>query len=161
MRRRQRRRRWPALQLDRRDAPAVNDQTEVWLDFTVNAEGVGVATTTVPFVPEPDDARSVVIHAEPTAPNGTAGQRLECLPVVWSNGRIGPMLAPGSFAVPGDPMTARNHPGGGRMGGGYGRDVQPNSGLTTWPSLARALRIRRSDCAECAPYAVSGGQFVY
>jgi Cu/Zn superoxide dismutase len=62
---------------------AVNDQTEVWLDFTVNAGGVGVATTTVPFVPLSGE-RSVVIHAEPTAPSGTAGVRLECLPVVWS-----------------------------------------------------------------------------
>ena len=63
--------------------PSVTDQTEVWLDVTINAAGVGVSTTTVPFVPEPGD-RSVVLHAEPTTPSGSAGARLECLPVVWS-----------------------------------------------------------------------------
>jgi Cu/Zn superoxide dismutase len=61
---------------------APSPTTEVWLDFTVNAGGVGVATTTVPFVPL-SGVRSVVIHAEPTAPSGSAGDRLECLPVVW------------------------------------------------------------------------------
>ena len=63
--------------------PKVSDQTEVWLDVTINAAGIGVSTTTVPFVPEPG-VRSVVLHAEPTAPTGSAGPRLECLPVVWS-----------------------------------------------------------------------------
>ena len=63
--------------------PVVNDQTEVWLDFTVLPGGVGVATTRVPFVPQPGN-RAVVIHAEATQPNGTAGARLACLPVSWS-----------------------------------------------------------------------------
>jgi Cu/Zn superoxide dismutase len=62
--------------------PLVSDQTEVWLDFTVTANGTGAADTTVPFVPAPG-TRSVVIHAEPTAANGTAGPRLVCLPVAW------------------------------------------------------------------------------
>ena len=62
--------------------PLVSDQTEVWLDFTATAGGTGAADTTVPFLPA-SGARSVVIHAEPTAPNGTAGARLVCLPVVW------------------------------------------------------------------------------
>jgi Cu/Zn superoxide dismutase len=62
--------------------PVVSDQTEVWLDFTVTSEGTGASDTTVPFVPLPGD-RAVVIHAEPTAPNGTAGARLVCLPVAW------------------------------------------------------------------------------
>ena len=61
----------------------VSEQTEVWLDVRINPAGVGVSTTTVPFVPEPD-VRSVVMHAEATAPSGSAGARLECLPVVWS-----------------------------------------------------------------------------
>jgi Cu/Zn superoxide dismutase len=61
----------------------ISEQTEVWLDVTVNAAGVGVSTTTVPFAPEPG-VRSVVLHAEATAPSGSAGPRLECLPVVWS-----------------------------------------------------------------------------
>jgi Cu/Zn superoxide dismutase len=62
--------------------PLVSDHTEVWLDFTVTANGTGAADTTVPFVPAPG-TRSVVIHAESTAPNGTAGPRLVCLPVAW------------------------------------------------------------------------------
>ncbi len=62
--------------------PVVSDQTEVWLDFTVTADGTGAADTTVPFLPAPGD-RAVVVHAEPTAPNGTAGARLVCLPVAW------------------------------------------------------------------------------
>jgi Cu/Zn superoxide dismutase len=62
--------------------PLVSDQTEVWLDFTVTASGTGAADTTVPFLPTPGN-RSVVIHAEATAPDGTAGPRLVCLPVEW------------------------------------------------------------------------------
>jgi Cu/Zn superoxide dismutase len=62
--------------------PLVSDQTEVWLDFTATADGTGAADTTVPFLPAPGN-RSVVIHAEATAPNGMAGPRLVCLPVAW------------------------------------------------------------------------------
>jgi Cu/Zn superoxide dismutase len=62
--------------------PVVSDQTEVWLDFTASTDGTGAADTTVPFLPTPG-TRSVVIHAEATAPNGTAGPRLVCLPVEW------------------------------------------------------------------------------
>jgi hypothetical protein len=69
--------------LDGDDPVALSDETEVWLDVSINAAGVGVSTTTVPFVPEPG-VRSVVLHAEATAPSGSAGPRLECLPVVWS-----------------------------------------------------------------------------
>ncbi|MEO6510360.1 MAG: hypothetical protein ABIO16_05155 [Nocardioides sp.] len=60
----------------------VSDQTEVWLDFTVVGDGTGAGDATVPFVPVPGE-RAVVVHAEGTAPNGTAGARLVCLPVVW------------------------------------------------------------------------------
>jgi Cu/Zn superoxide dismutase len=62
--------------------PVVSDQTEVWLDFTVAADGTGASDTQVPFVPSPGD-RADVIHAEPTSPAGTAGARLVCLPVAW------------------------------------------------------------------------------
>jgi len=63
-------------------------QTEVWLDFTINANGTARAQATVPFVIAAGGAASVVIHAEPThagpgptpAP-GSAGIRLACLPV--------------------------------------------------------------------------------
>lgn len=61
----------------------VSDDTEVWLDFTVNAEGRGAATAVVPFTPVPG-ARSVVIHAQQTDHlTGLAGARVACLPVVW------------------------------------------------------------------------------
>ena len=61
---------------------AVNDQTEIWLDFTVDAEGSANAVAHVPFVATPGQ-RSVVIHERATAANGTAGDRLACLPVEW------------------------------------------------------------------------------
>lgn len=62
--------------------PVVNDQTEVWLDFTVNTGGSGQSVTQVPWVPQAG-AHSVVVHELPTASNGTAGARLACLPVEW------------------------------------------------------------------------------
>ncbi len=62
--------------------PEISDDTEVWLDFTVD-DGAGTATASVPFVPLPG-TRSVVIHAAATDHHtGTAGARLACLPVVW------------------------------------------------------------------------------
>jgi hypothetical protein len=62
--------------------PAINDRTEIWLDFTVE-DGSGAATASVPFVPQPG-TRSVVVHAAETDPlTGTAGARLACLPVEW------------------------------------------------------------------------------
>ena len=59
----------------------VSDQTEVWLDFTIQANGTALATATVPFVISPGAAASVVIHALPTGPTGAAGPRLACLPL--------------------------------------------------------------------------------
>lgn len=62
--------------------PEINEDTEVWLDFTVD-DGAGTATASVPFVPVAG-TRSVVIHALPTDHHtGLAGARLACLPVVW------------------------------------------------------------------------------
>jgi Cu/Zn superoxide dismutase len=63
--------------------PVVSNQTEVWLDVTIGADGSGVAVAKVPFVPTPGN-RSVVIHAEQTNDHGTAGARQACLPVSWS-----------------------------------------------------------------------------
>ncbi len=60
--------------------PVVSPTTEVWLDLAPTAAGEGRAVAKVPFVPEPGE-RSIVIHADPTAPNGTAGPRLACLPL--------------------------------------------------------------------------------
>lgn len=61
----------------------VSDQTEVWLDFTVELGGIGRATAIVPFTIAPGGAQSVVVHALPTQPNGAAGPRLACLPVAF------------------------------------------------------------------------------
>ena len=62
----------------------VSDETEVWLDFTVDATGAGDSSSAVRFPLEPG-ARSVVVHADPTDPTtGVAGPRLACLPVEWS-----------------------------------------------------------------------------
>lgn len=61
--------------------PEISRSAEVWLDFSVNAGGAGHALVSVPFTIQPG-VRSVVVHALPTAPNGTAGDRLACLPVV-------------------------------------------------------------------------------
>jgi Cu/Zn superoxide dismutase len=62
--------------------PVVNDQTEVWLDFRATTGGTGQAVAHVPWEPG-GGQHSVVIHENPTAPNGTAGARLACLPVEW------------------------------------------------------------------------------
>ena len=61
----------------------VSTQTEVWLDFTVDATGAGDSSTAVRF-PVDAGASSVVVHAAPTDPaTGLAGPRLACLPVEW------------------------------------------------------------------------------
>lgn len=52
---------------------------EVWLDVTVNEAGNGHAEARRPWSVDQSAPRSVVIHAAPTAPNGTAGARLACI----------------------------------------------------------------------------------
>lgn len=52
---------------------------EVWLDFTVNADGIGHAEAKRPWSLDETTQRSVIIHALPTAVNGTAGARLACI----------------------------------------------------------------------------------
>jgi Cu/Zn superoxide dismutase len=59
----------------------VSEETEVWLDFVIGANGTAAASTTVPFVIAPGTAQSLVIHALPTDPTGAAGARIACLPV--------------------------------------------------------------------------------
>jgi Cu/Zn superoxide dismutase len=59
----------------------VSDQTEVWLDFTITPGGTAYAKADVPFTIAPHAAHSVVVHAMTTAPDGTAGGRIACLPV--------------------------------------------------------------------------------
>ncbi|WP_146902950.1 superoxide dismutase family protein [Cellulomonas aerilata] len=60
---------------------AVSDQTEVWLDFTVGRGGTAYARADVPFTIPSGGAHSVVVHALPTSPDGSAGGRIACLPV--------------------------------------------------------------------------------
>jgi hypothetical protein len=56
----------------------ISSKTEVWLDLNVNSRGKAQSTATVSFIP--DGLRSIVLHAAPTAKDGTAGARLACLP---------------------------------------------------------------------------------
>jgi Cu/Zn superoxide dismutase len=57
------------------------NEREVWLDFTVGPGGVARAVATVNFTILPGGARAIVVHALPTAPDGTAGPRMACIPV--------------------------------------------------------------------------------
>ena len=52
---------------------------EVWLDFTVNADGIGHAEAKRPWSLDETIQRSVIIHARPTAADGSAGPRLACI----------------------------------------------------------------------------------
>jgi Cu/Zn superoxide dismutase len=58
----------------------ISNKTEVWLDFEVNSDGTARSNARVPFVPLGGE-RAIVLHAEPTAPGGTAGARVACLPL--------------------------------------------------------------------------------
>lgn len=55
------------------------EDREVWLDFTLNADGIGHAEANRPWSLDESTQRSVIIHALPTAVNGTAGARLACI----------------------------------------------------------------------------------
>jgi Cu/Zn superoxide dismutase len=68
--------------------PVVTDETEVWLDVVVGANGTASSEATVPFVIARGAAASVVIHADATStgpqpPAGVAGARWACLPVLF------------------------------------------------------------------------------
>ena len=56
-------------------------ENEVWLDFSVTSGGTGHAVAIAPFEIAPGAAQSIVIHALPTAPDGSAGARMACLPL--------------------------------------------------------------------------------
>jgi hypothetical protein len=62
-------------------SPPPSPMTEIWLDITVTPFGTAGAMTTVPFAVPPGGAQSIVIHTEPTAPDGEAGDRLACMPL--------------------------------------------------------------------------------
>jgi hypothetical protein len=60
--------------------PPPSPLTEIWLDVTVGRRGSASAAALVPFGLPPAAAGSIVVHERPTAPDGTAGARLACLP---------------------------------------------------------------------------------
>ena len=63
-------------------AGGISDETEVWLDFTIQPNGTGAAVATVPFTIPEGAAGAVVIHAMHTDHvTGAAGARWACLPV--------------------------------------------------------------------------------
>jgi Cu-Zn family superoxide dismutase len=65
-------------------ATVISDETEVWLDFEVQANGTGKAVAHVPFVIPHGGASAVVIHAMHTNhETGAAGPRWACLPVLF------------------------------------------------------------------------------
>jgi superoxide dismutase, Cu-Zn family len=59
---------------------AVNNQTEVHLDFKVNSDRTAQVSANVPFVPAPG-RRSIVIHTDTRPPAGSSSARLACLPL--------------------------------------------------------------------------------
>jgi superoxide dismutase, Cu-Zn family len=65
------------------DPAYANPRNEVWLDFTTDATGTGVAVATVPWAFGGRPASSVVVHETHTHTDpghaGTAGARLACL----------------------------------------------------------------------------------
>ena len=60
-------------------ATGLLEEREVWLDVTINKRGNGITHTTRPWSVDQSMPRSVIIHALPTAENGTAGARLACI----------------------------------------------------------------------------------
>ncbi|HEX7209729.1 MAG TPA: hypothetical protein VF241_02305 [Propionibacteriaceae bacterium] len=77
------------LAADGKTYTEITDQTEVWLDFKVDAFGNARSTARVDFVPT-EGKRSITLHATPTAHHqehatdpavGTAGAKLACLPL--------------------------------------------------------------------------------
>ena len=69
------------------DPGATVEQREIWLDFTVNADGVGHARASRPWHIDTGDANAVVIHALPTNHDtGAAGARLACTTVPFGVG---------------------------------------------------------------------------
>lgn len=63
----------------RGETKVVSAETEIWLDFTVTANGRGHSVALVDFAIPSGEANSIVIHALPTDPTGGAGARLACV----------------------------------------------------------------------------------
>ncbi|MBV2365925.1 superoxide dismutase family protein [Streptomonospora nanhaiensis] len=73
----------PAPEDAANDPEYANDDNEVWLDFTTDAEGTATSDTDVDWEVRPGEANSIVIHAHHTMTEeghaGEAGDRLGCL----------------------------------------------------------------------------------
>ncbi|MFV9455357.1 superoxide dismutase family protein [Rhodococcus sp. NM-2] len=65
------------------DPAYANPQNEIWLDITTDPSGKAQASTTVDWEFRPDEAHSVVLHAQRTMTGpgqaGMAGDRLACI----------------------------------------------------------------------------------
>jgi Cu-Zn family superoxide dismutase len=62
------------------DPAYTNKNNEIWLDFTTDAQGNGLAMATVDWrFTDGQHARSVVIHEHHTHTGGAAGARLACM----------------------------------------------------------------------------------
>ncbi|MFC4865004.1 MULTISPECIES: superoxide dismutase family protein [Streptomonospora] len=75
----------PAPSKNSHDPEYVNDDNEVWLDFTTDGDGAASTDADVDWQPRKGEANSIVIHSEhtETAPGkaGKAGTRLACVNV--------------------------------------------------------------------------------
>jgi len=71
------------------DPAYANATNEVWLDFTTDADGNALATSSVPWSFRSSEANSVVIHAMHTATEqgkaGTAGNRVACITAAFGH----------------------------------------------------------------------------
>jgi superoxide dismutase, Cu-Zn family len=65
------------------DPTYANPSNEAWLDFTTDANGKGLGTTTVSWVPAMANAKAIIVHAMPTGDGGLAGAKLACLPFAF------------------------------------------------------------------------------
>jgi hypothetical protein len=62
----------------------VNEENEVWLDFTTGPGGVAQVVARKPFAIATERAKSVVVHAQATDPaTGKAGDKLACIDVLF------------------------------------------------------------------------------
>ncbi|MDT0304437.1 superoxide dismutase family protein [Streptomonospora wellingtoniae] len=73
----------PAPPKSSHDPEYVNDDNEVWLDFTTDSDGAATTAADVEWQPREGEADSIVIHSDhtQTAPGeaGAAGTRLACV----------------------------------------------------------------------------------
>jgi superoxide dismutase, Cu-Zn family len=60
-----------------------NPMNEVWLDFTTDAAGKGMAERTVDFRIRPGEAKAIVVHKMMTAEGGLAGPKLACVNIAF------------------------------------------------------------------------------